>query len=289
MFNKRKIQVFLLVALGLLICMGCKNKTESQGACPIKSKNVTISHIKENYKTLNIQNPALKGKILEFKDVTNYTYLNLEDTTGQIWAAVPKTFVKVGQEIEISNIMVMVDFHSKTLDKTFDIILFAVSSEEDNQNNRMPSGMPSGMVSANAKMPHSMTPESLHGKMPMGATNEVVIQNIKVVKADGENAYTIEEIYSKKKELANKTIKVRSKVVKFMPKIMGKNWIHIQDGSGSAENGDNSMIISSLTNVDIGDEIVMQGVLSIDKDVGTGRIFNVIVEDAVITKIDTKN
>ncbi|MBU3981538.1 MAG: hypothetical protein KKG97_09515 [Proteobacteria bacterium] len=285
---KRILNISLCI-LGLFVfILGCEEKaTAPKDELPVTG-NVTISDIKENYKTLSVQSPVLKGTIVEFKDVTNYTYLLLEDKTGKVWAAIPKTPVKAGDEIAIANIMIMKDFHSKTLEKTFDFILFAVASEGcpvKESGGEIVSEMPSGM------MPGKMSPASMpHGAMPaMGDStkkSKAAPQDIKVSKAVGEDAYTIEEIYSKKEELSQKTVTVRAIVVKFMPQIMGKNWIHIQDGTGSVEKGNNDVAVSSLDTVEIGEEVIVNGTLGIDKDFGMSCAFGVLIEDASVNNVE---
>ena len=71
---------------------------------------------------------TFKGEVLEAKDVDIYTYLRLKTKDGEIWAAVNKSPVKVGSEVTISNPMMMNNFESKTLKKTFDKIVFGKSS-----------------------------------------------------------------------------------------------------------------------------------------------------------------
>jgi hypothetical protein len=279
--------------------LGCEDKNKTTALQEDEeisvAGNVTILDIKENYKTLNVQNPVLSATIIESKDVTNYTYLLLEDKTGKVWAAIPKTPVKTGDEIAISDIAVMKDFHSKTLEKTFDLILFAVLSEgcpfkesggeivSEMPSGMMPGKMPPAMVSQ-AATPHAAMP---HGTIPaMGDSTKksrAIPEDIKVSKAVGEDAYTIEEIYSKKEELSQKTITVRAIVVKFMPQIMEKNWIHIQDGTGSAEKGTNDIAVSTLDTAEVGDEIIIKGTLGIDKDFGMSCAFGVLIEEASIT------
>ncbi|MBW2647127.1 MAG: hypothetical protein JRE23_13325, partial [Deltaproteobacteria bacterium] len=261
------MRLFALFALFgfIMLAPACKDETtEPQHKCPT-AKKITIADIKGNSKNLDNQNSVLKGTVIESQDVKNYTYLNLKDSTGQIWAAIPKTPVETGKEIEISNIIVMQDFQSKTLNKTFDIILFAVPSGGSRVGSMPPGGMPPGMemppgdMPPGTEMPPGMMSEMPPGMMPggmprgsmpaegMGAVQpKTISQEIKVSKATGEDAYAIEEIYAKKKDLAQKPVRVRAKVVKFLPEIMGKNWIHIQDGTGSAENNNYDITVSTL-------------------------------------------
>ncbi|MBW2742209.1 MAG: hypothetical protein JRE64_26005 [Deltaproteobacteria bacterium] len=291
----KRIWNITLCILGLFVfILGCEDKKETTALDEEISVagNVTILDIKENYETLNVQSPVLSATIIESKDVTNYTYLLLEDKTGKVWAAIPKTPVKTGDEIAITDIAVMKDFHSKTLEKTFDLILFAVPSKEcpfNESGGENVSKMPSSMMPG--KMPPAMMSQAAmpQGTMPAMGDNSTkkskaaVAKNIKVSKAVGEDAYTIEEIYSKKKELSQKTITVRAIVVKFMPQIMEKNWLHIQDGTGSAEKGNNDIAVSTLETAKIGDEVIIKGTLGIDKNLGANHAFSALIEGASIT------
>ncbi|HUV50178.1 MAG TPA: OB-fold nucleic acid binding domain-containing protein [Anaerolineae bacterium] len=288
--SKTKLLLVISLLCGFaIVALGCKDKTKEEKSTSSVAA-LTIAMIEENYKTVDTKDAVLKASIVEFKDVTNYTYLDLKDSTGRIWAAIPKTSVETGSEIELANIIVMKDFHSKILDKTFATILFAVPfSKDSNARSSLPnaetpayneSGMPPGM------MPGAM-PQG--GAMPGPGTGAgksgAMLQDIRVIKATGDHAYTIEEIYAGKKALAKSTVKVRAKVVKFLPNIMGKNWIHIQDGTGSAEKMNNDLTATTIETVDVGDEIIVQGTLSVDNDLGSGYVFAALIEDASVEKL----
>ena len=286
----------LLLAISLLcglaiVALGCKGETKEEKSTP-SSTALTIAMIKGNYSAADAQDAVLKASITEFKDVTNYTYLNLKDSTGRIWAAIPKTSVETGDEIELANIIVMKDFHSRILDKTFATILFAVPSKESSAGRplshvEMPAetmtGMPPGMMSG--AMPHGPVPGAETRAGTGSGESRAIRQDIRVIKATGDHAYTIEEIYAGKKALAKSPVKVRAKVVKFLPNIMGKNWIHIQDGTGSAEKMNNDITATTIETVDVGDEIIVQGTLSVDKDLGSGHVFAALIEDVSVEKL----
>ena len=105
---------------------------------------------------------------------------------------------------------------------------------------------------------------------------------IKVAKASGANAYTVAEIVSKAKQLKTKTVVLSGKVVKYNAGIMGKNWIHLQDGSGSAASGTNDILVTSAAATQIGSVITVTGVVQTDKDFGAGYTYKVLIEDATI-------
>ena len=74
---------------------------------------------------------VIKGEVLETIDVTRYTYIRLQHNGEELWAAVPKTPLEVGKPVEIVQSVVMKDFESKTLKRTFPSIVFGVLGGAD--------------------------------------------------------------------------------------------------------------------------------------------------------------
>jgi hypothetical protein len=94
------------------------------------------------------------------------------------------------------------------------------------------------------------------------------------------HAHTVAEIMNNKGELKDKPVVVRGKVVKYTPGVMGKNWLHLQDGSGSAKDGTNDIVVTTLDEAKKGDVVLAKGVVRIDRDLGSGYFYKVLVEDA---------
>ena len=119
----------------------------------------------------------------------------------------------------------------------------------------------------------------------MGSKGSVIMptEKIEVEKASGPNACTIGEIYKNKNSLDKQNIVVRGKVVKVSADIMGRNWIHLQDGSGDPKDGSHDLVLTSQTLPSVGDIVTVNGTLYTDKDFGRGYKYNVIVEDASMT------
>lgn len=231
---------------------------------------------------------AKSGKVIETMNASGYTYVHIDTGTEKVWAAAPETAVKVGDQVAIPEGMPMQNFQSKALNRTFDVVYF------------VPGVMVQGATPAAAAMPpgHPPTAAMPPGHPPAGgmpaATPAVNGQSVSagapkvaapagvslqgIAKAD----QTVAEIYAKKAELAGKPVKVRGKVVKFSAGIMGKNWVHIQDGSGQA--GSNDLTVTTLATANTGDTVVISGKLTVDKDFGYGYQYGVIVEDAQVTK-----
>jgi hypothetical protein len=203
---------------------------------------------------------SLSGKVLESMDSGGYTYVNIENAGRQTWVAVPRTKVTVGQDISFQPGAVMTNFQSKTLNRTFKTIVFS-------------GGVIGRHETESVGTPANHTPP----KVPADMT-------IKVEKAPGPDAYTVAELYEKRSSLDKKSVVVRGKVVKFSANIMGKNWIHIQDGSGDPLKGTNDILVTSHDTAKAGDIVTAKGTLYKDKDFGSGYKYSVIVEEAGIKK-----
>jgi hypothetical protein len=107
---------------------------------------------------------------------------------------------------------------------------------------------------------------------------------VSVPKAGGANAYTVEGAFVNGAKLDKQKVVIRGKVVKVSNGIMGKNWIHLQDGSGSAAKGTHDLVCTSKETVKTGDVVTVSGTLAKDRDFGSGYRYNVIIEDATFKK-----
>ena len=117
-----------------------------------------------------------------------------------------------------------------------------------------------------------------------GIGKAVDVGDVKVPKASGPNARTVAEIISKRIELKDKTVLVRGKVVKYTPEVLGRNWIHLRDGSGSAADNTHDVLVTTKDQARIGDVVVAKGIVHTDKDFGSGYSYKVLVEEATLQK-----
>lgn len=219
----------------------------------------------------------LAGKVIETFNAAGYTYVRLETPAGETWAAIRETKLKKGEDVAIEAEMTMEKFESKALNRTFDKIVFGTLAGEGEAPTAMPPAgtMPAGHPAAGGQMPPPMAMGSAaqHMKTPdIGA--------IKVPKAEGGK--TVAEVWASRTSLNGKEVVVRGKVVKFLAGIMGRNWIHLQDGTGDV--GTNDLTVTTEQTAAVGDVVAIKGTLAVDKDFGGGYRYAVIVEKASVTK-----
>ena len=72
-------------------------------------------------------------------------------------------------------------------------------------------------------------------------------------------------------------------MVKYNANILGRSFLHIQDGSGSAADGNNDLIVTTSSEVNVGATVVATGNIILDKDFGAGYSYPVLMEDADVT------
>jgi hypothetical protein len=214
----------------------------------------------------------LTGKVLEKLDGGGYSYFLLEQEGKKTWVATPPTEGKVGDTMSFLPGGEMKDFKSKSLNKTFDSIIFsnglALPENMKVDPELMKKKAHEGLKSAPAP------PASQNGKAP----------DLKVEKAGGANAYTVAELYEKSGVLNGKDVVVQGKVVKVSKQIMGKNWVHLQDGSGDAATGTNNLVTTTQDIAAVGDIVTAKGKLAKDKDFGGGYQYVVIIEETTLVK-----
>lgn len=211
----------------------------------------------------------LTGKVLQTMNSGGYTYVELKQKNGaSLWLATSETPVKVGSQMSFAPGVVMHDFKSKSLNRSFDSIIFS-------------GGVIAGQAGSNAPASPPKAPASAPGSKGALAQKTVAVP---VKKASGADAYTVEEAFAKRTQLDKKKITVRGKITKVSNGIMGKNWFHIQDGSGTESKANYDLVCTSQDKAATGDMVTVTGTLAKDRDFGAGYSYAVIVEDARIKK-----
>lgn len=208
------------------------------------------------YAAPTLQAGSISGEVMQTQNVDSYTYVRLKTAEGEIWAAVEKAPLKNGERITIGNASMLQNFQSKSLKKTFDRIVFGQLAD--------PRATP-----------------VLGKAAPTAAAAEPAVQ---VSKAKSPDARTVAEVVKGKATLKDKGVTVRAKVVKVNRGIMGKNWLHLQDGSGSAADGSNDIIVTTKDAAELGDVVTVKGTVRTGVKLGSGYDYAVLIDDASVRK-----
>ena len=148
----------------------------------------------------------------------------------------------------------MKDFKSNELNRTFASVMFLKEVQSDKFKNE---SVPSNHLKPKTEK-----------------------QNIVIVPVEG--TISIAELFGNATNYANKIIRIQGKVVKFNSNIMGKNWIHLQDGT--EKDGKNDLTITTDQKAAVGEVITVEGKITLDKDFGSGYFYDIIMEEAKLVE-----
>ena len=182
-----------------------------------------------------------------------YTYLYVTEKRKKTWLAVPSMQAAKGDQLYYSGGLLMTDFFSKGLNRTFPSILFLESASRE---------------------PNTV----MNNISPV----QVKTEKMDVIIKPGEGCISVANLLENKKAYSGKTVRIKGKIIKFNSAILGKNWIHIQDGS--EYNGTFDLTITTDSQLSVGDTATFEGKIILGKDFGYGYSYDVMMEDGKLIK-----
>lgn len=178
-----------------------------------------------------------------------YVYLHVKEGEDHYWIATIKQAVKVGETYFYREGLLKTNFKSAEYDRTFDklyLVSNIVPADHGNQ---------------------SSEPANLQATVPTTTSEKV----------ERRGSVKIADLVAKPEKYEGKTIKVSGKCVKINPNIMGRNWIHLNDGST-----DYDLVVTSNDFVSVGQTVTMTGTVVLNKDLGAGYFYDILLEDGVV-------
>lgn len=249
--TKQLIFVFLSCAF----ISSCGNQVREIEPVESNSSSPTIS---SGIFDGNPNNPSNSSKqvtsveVLEVLPTDKYVYLRVRNSEEEYWIATRKSEVKVGEKYFYSDALLKTNFESKEFNRIFERIYLV--------NKIVPAG--------HGEKGHT---NHTHEKNTLPKVNEQI-------KVDGSTS--IAEITANPEKFKGQEIQVSGMCTKINAKIMGTNWIHLDDGSQS----DFDFVITSKEAVPIGHLITVKGTLATKKDFGAGYFYDIILENCELIK-----
>lgn len=262
---KRLFVATCICAAGLALAAGCQKEDVGEIPAEGSGSGGTAQGTREASDAGMAAPPAgasLTGTVVETMTTAGYTYVLVDSGTEKIWAAAPAFEVQEGDQVSVPPGAPMTDYYSKSLDRTFDVVYFVPA---------IGGGGGAPAAGAAPEMPAAGHPPTTV------EAGDVSLEGIE----KAEDGLTVEELFRGGSELAGTTVAVRGKVVKFSPQIMGKNWLHLQDGTD--HEGANDLTVTTGAQAQKGDIVVVRGVVTVDKDFGAGYRYDLIIEDADVS------
>jgi hypothetical protein len=267
----KNILLTFVAAATVMACSG-KKAVQPQAELPAAPVQQTTSSPKHE---VPVQGSAgqLIGTVLETREAAGYTYVRLQTPAGERWAAVSQTKVTTGETVKIDVQMVANNFESKTLNRKFDAIAFGTIAARPAAEPPQPAMMSSTPASAPSRPAGTAAQHMTAPDVP----------SVTVPRAEARDAKTVAELLTGNASLDGQSVTVRATVVKSLTGIMGKNWLHLRDGS-RAGGKEADLTVTTDAVAAVGDVVTVKGKVSIDKDFGAGYRYPVIIENADVSK-----
>jgi hypothetical protein len=210
-----------------------------------------------------VENPNLRAvEIEEVMQTSSYTYLKLREVNDVYWAAISRRDdLEEGETYYFDNWMEQKNFPSKELGRTFESILFIQYISDE---------------------PFSANQPAASAKKGSSRVGNMEIEPME----PAEGGITLAELFRNRQDYDGEVVIVRGEVVKFTSAVMKRNWVHIQDGTAYGTKFD--LTITTTESVSQGDVVTFKGKVILDKDFGHGYSYEVLMEDAVLKKIEKK-
>jgi hypothetical protein len=201
------------------------------------------------------------GTVLESTIAGKYIYIRLKVGEKEVWLSTLPEFLKVkiskGDLIEYQGGIPMQNFTSKALNRTFESILLITKIKV-------------------VEMDSIKVPEDEYHKVKTAdITHAVPPSKGEIEKA--KDGRTIAEIFAEREALKGKEVILQARVMKVSKRILKKNWVSLQDGTGTSP--DNNIIFTTLKDLAINDVITVKGIIKTDVNLGGNYKYKVLIED----------
>lgn len=211
-----------------------------------KNSNTTGVFEKTDQKSQNenFSDQVKQIKVLETLPTEKYIYLRVNDGSEEFWVATGKQNIRVGEKYFFKDGLLKTNFESKEYNRVFDKVY---------------------LVSKLVAVDHSKN------KPPNSST---------VTSTKHANSISIKELISQADVLEGKEVQITGKCTKINPNIMGRNWIHLKDGTQD----DYDLVLTSNQIIPQGHVVTIKGVLRRNLDFGAGYKYDILIEDAIMIR-----
>jgi hypothetical protein len=264
----------LCLAVALVALAGCSPQPGPTPAASPAAAPAAQAGAAETAAVASSGVETITGTVLETMDAQSYTYVKVKSGSREVWAASGQFKVAVGDTVVVPLETPMRDFHSPSLNRDFSEIYFASRITRPGEAAPASMGAPPPLAVGHSQggNPHAGMGGAGQGE-PVTVTEPI---------PQPQGGTTVADVWANRKALAGKTVTVRGKVVKFNAQIMGRNWLHIQDGTGKADQGTHDLAVTTDAMVKKGDIVTVTGTVGVDKDFTAGYQYAVIVEGATV-------
>ena len=196
-------------------------------------------------KTTMSDNSVHHIEVLEVLPTEKYVYLRVNEGEDEYWIATGKQAAEVGLKYFFRDGLLKTNFESKEYNRVFDKV-YLVSK---------------------------LVPEN-HSQVGKSSTEPAN----RIVKLEG--SMSIKEVIEQASALEGKEVQLTGECTKLNANIMGRNWIHLKDGSKD----DYDFVVTSDQAIPEGHIVTIKGIVSLNRDFGSGYRYDLLIENASLVR-----
>jgi len=201
-------------------------------------------------------------KVLEVLPTDKYVYLRVEEEgEEEYWIATRKQDVIAGQQYFYRGGLLKTQFESKEYNRVFDRVYLVSNIIPANHS----------QAGSQAKVSKSAG-DNVNTESKAAESTPVSMVTEEARKA----SISISELVNNSASYEGKIVVLSGTVTKVNPNIMGRNWIHLKDGSMD----DYDLVITSSIAIPEGHEVSLKGMVTLNRDFGAGYSYDILVENA---------
>lgn len=244
----------LILSVHLLVSCSSKPKVIEEDAASTTTSTETAASASKSPTSAAAPADVHKVTALEILQAERYTYLQVKENNDTYWIATVKFDAKVGNTYLYRGGLLKTNFESQEHNRTFDKI-YLVSEIVDEAAHPGSNASAEPAAANTAASPDKPLTESV------------------------KDAVKLDLLLKNKEKYAGKSVTVYGKCVKANYGIMGKNWIHLQDGT-KKDGKVCDITITTTENIPLGAIIALEGKVILNKDFGAGYKYEILIEDA---------
>ncbi len=241
----------IIVTLLLLSC-GAKPKVIEASASSSSSASPAYHTMDEAGDNTDMHTVVCQ----DFLHTDKYTYMDVTENGNRFWIAVPRSDVVKGGTYSYTGGLKKANFKSTEYDRVFETIYLVSGITQAG-------GSSGGGSAVDRALAHQQNPEGASTPVNLAPRGDLV---------------KIKDLFDNRAKYEGMVVTVKGRCVKINKMIMGRNWVHIDDGS-LKDGGD--LTVTTMADVPLGSEATMTGTIGLNRDFGAGYMYEVIMEDAV--------
>lgn len=197
---------------------------------------------------------------VEVLPASEYVYIKVKENGKDFWIATRKQKIEIGSSYLYNEALQKIAFESKEHKRVFDTLYLvtALVPKDHGASHLNTDKLKTAPNSSNSVKKPSISPEEMD-KLFMGVV-------------------TVSDLVENPKKYEGKVVELNGECTKVNNGIMGRNWIHLNDGSKN----NYDLVITSENNIEKGAKITMRGIVRLNKDFGAGYSYDIILEEGTL-------